>query len=342
MNCKKPGSKGKYTGEEPSPKGLGYCARDEKEGEIMKGRDGENWIVSGGRWKRYDVPPSYLPPDAKRCRFVAYKVDTRPAFLQMLAGRGMFSSLIKGLQCRPGYVYKWIEYNEFEKEETELPKGARPRKLSPKHVNEYYYGDKRVVRAIPPVPDKHAKDSFYFTHDNGGVPFLVYSDSRSVCVYRIDEGVYVPDSLWESAKDMRSRRGLYQKKVACWKGAEIMPGVAQTKEDLGNSVLLSLKSGKHVFIGSEIYEFAPKSKDDPITEFYSMVGNSDVPYPVAFSKKTAYMMLDRQHVPREAIGSPTTKAEKLDAYRGFYDTEASLNEAGVHMKGVKEIHPRIW
>jgi len=43
-------SKSSYIGDEPSPKGLGYCAHPETEGTIMKGRDGNNWIKTGTRW----------------------------------------------------------------------------------------------------------------------------------------------------------------------------------------------------------------------------------------------------------------------------------------------------
>lgn len=53
-----------YKGSEPSPKGLGRCARNEKSGTIAYGRDGRRWIVSppaynrdgkelSGRWVRY-------------------------------------------------------------------------------------------------------------------------------------------------------------------------------------------------------------------------------------------------------------------------------------------------
>lgn len=35
-----------YTGKEPSPKGLGYCAHNEKKGIIRLGKDGNAWIVS--------------------------------------------------------------------------------------------------------------------------------------------------------------------------------------------------------------------------------------------------------------------------------------------------------
>ena len=37
-------SKKTYNGNEPSPKGLGFCASSEKEGTKMKGNDGNIWI----------------------------------------------------------------------------------------------------------------------------------------------------------------------------------------------------------------------------------------------------------------------------------------------------------
>ena len=43
-------SKKTYTGNEPSPKGLGFCAGSEKEGTIKKGKDENMWIKTNGRW----------------------------------------------------------------------------------------------------------------------------------------------------------------------------------------------------------------------------------------------------------------------------------------------------
>lgn len=43
-------SKKSYTGKEPSPKGLGFCASGEKEGTVMKGLDGNMWIKSNDKW----------------------------------------------------------------------------------------------------------------------------------------------------------------------------------------------------------------------------------------------------------------------------------------------------
>ncbi len=44
-----------YTGKEPSPKGLGYCAHAMKINTVKKGKDGKRWIVSSKtkRWVKY-------------------------------------------------------------------------------------------------------------------------------------------------------------------------------------------------------------------------------------------------------------------------------------------------
>jgi len=56
----------------------------------------------------------------------------------------------------------------------------------------------------------------------------------------------------------------------------------------------------YVFIGDSIYIFTPP-EDDEILEFYSMIGGSDVPYPVAVGRKYLYFMNDMKCVLRSAI-----------------------------------------
>lgn len=43
----------KFIGNEPSPKGLGFCASGEKEGTKMKGKDGNIWIKKNNKWVKY-------------------------------------------------------------------------------------------------------------------------------------------------------------------------------------------------------------------------------------------------------------------------------------------------
>jgi len=56
----------------------------------------------------------------------------------------------------------------------------------------------------------------------------------------------------------------------------------------------------YVFIGDCIYIFEPPENDE-IVDYHSMIGSSDVPYPVAVGKKYLYFMLDMKYVPRTAI-----------------------------------------
>ena len=63
MKCKN--GPGYYKGTEPSPKGLGFCARNEHIGGIRRGRDGYDWKVSpNGRWVRF--MKNFRPAHIKR------------------------------------------------------------------------------------------------------------------------------------------------------------------------------------------------------------------------------------------------------------------------------------
>jgi len=57
-NCKNNPNK-TYTGNEPSPKGLGYCASGEKEKTEMKGKDGNIWIKKNNRWIKKNMKENY-------------------------------------------------------------------------------------------------------------------------------------------------------------------------------------------------------------------------------------------------------------------------------------------
>ena len=60
-----------HTGKEPSPKGLGFCARNETIGTVAQGRDNNMWIVvsdknSRGYWRR--IPTIRSPKKITRMR----------------------------------------------------------------------------------------------------------------------------------------------------------------------------------------------------------------------------------------------------------------------------------
>jgi hypothetical protein len=86
----------------------------------------------------------------------------------------------------------------------------------------------------------------------------------------------------------------------------------------GNSILVHLaKIGEknyYLFVGDTVVEF---EIDDTIVEYYSQVGNSDVPYPVAVGKNYVYFMLDFVAQPIEKYRSLSAE-QMVDAYSYFY------------------------
>lgn len=75
-----------YTGKEPSPKGLGYCASGEKEGVKIEGKDGHFWIKKKGRWIR----DNYIIDIHKSCKkYMIHDNGGRP-FLVCIKNKDAF------------------------------------------------------------------------------------------------------------------------------------------------------------------------------------------------------------------------------------------------------------
>lgn len=85
----------------------------------------------------------------------------------------------------------------------------------------------------------------------------------------------------------------------------------------GNSFVIKLSNKKYAFIGHELYKF---TTTDDIIDYASPVGNSDVPYPVAFGTENLYFMLDHAYVNRAHAPPGLTKKQRLDMYQ-FYSFE---------------------
>lgn len=145
---------------------------------------------------------------------------------------------------------------------------------------------------------KAQKPTRYQIHDNGGRPFFVEIAGSKVTVLKNmntgtwdNKGMYKeievsPKMLFEiTAKQVfigkRSKAGGYD-------------GLPPSKA-IGNSILLKVGAGKYMFIGHEIFEFQTVDGEE-IKEYYSDIGNSDVPYPYAIGSNSIYIMLDKVSV----------------------------------------------
>lgn len=126
----------------------------------------------------------------------------------------------------------------------------------------------------------------YYTHDNGGRPFLVKIYQNYVDVYK------------EEGDNSEETRNSY-KKIYRFKFIEIFIGKSPKSKMTefssgygsdfdGNSILLKIDQNRYIFIGEKISEF---ETTNDITEYISPVGNNDVPYPFAIDSKGNYYLM---------------------------------------------------
>lgn len=138
---------------------------------------------------------------------------------------------------------------------------------------------------------KNAKK--YRIQDNGGRPFNVIHKKKNVTIIK------------KSSKTV----------VMKYKNVKrVLPGEEHDEEYIGNSVLVDLGDNKYVWIGWNIYEFTTPDQKK-IKRFYSQMGNSNVPYPVAVSKTNVYFMLDHVYVPKSDF---VNYDDWYDAYSYFF------------------------
>jgi len=176
------------------------------------------------------------------------------------------------------------------------------------------------------------KGKHYDIHDNGSRPFRVFVDGSTVSIYR---GTLKEDDTYDYDKLIRS---IKVKKVY----------LGGKKSGLGNSILLHLSGNKYMYIGSEIYEFEML---DSIDSYFSMIGNSDVPYPVLLGKEYAYFMLDHCYVSRTQFSPSMTKHDWEESYYRYYgfinpmtgkkDTTKGLEGQSKKVKGFRLVSARV-
>jgi len=254
----------------------------------------------------------------------------------------------------PKGIRKVIDYNLFEDKPIAVPKGYKKVKSNREHITKYVCGPKQRLEkdneAYKVITDRLQGSEYYFIHDNGGRPFLVYiTDDEHVFIYKQPEDMYIweadygDDNQWMYVELVKEYNP-----TAIWVGkspknrATEFSGGAGRQFD-GNSILLALGKDKYVFIGQEIYEFSMQPGDVP-DKYYSPVGNNDVPYPVLWGKNNIYFMLDRLFTDCAEGYEMKNDRERSDAYLYFYGHlgESALSRKTKKMKGVISVHKRVW
>jgi len=160
--------------------------------------------------------------------------------------------------------------------------------------------------------NKQSKGKEYKIHDNGNTPFFVHVDGKSVAVFK-------NMNTWEKVDGIFTETYNPPKELFIVQADEVFIGKKSPKGDydglpskhgVGNSILLRLGS-KYRYIGDEIYDFAPVN-NDVIVEYYSNIGNNDVPYPYAVGKTHVYIMLGKEAVEKSYFDM------SKDIYQQYY------------------------
>ena len=197
----------------------------------------------------------------------------------------------------------------------------------------------------------NTKGKAYFTHDNGGRPFMVVVNGNNIDIYTYPKDFSFERNL--EKKDYINLVKSYQNVKEIFIGKSIKgddmyasypynPKEA-AKEGLGNSILVNLSGNKYVFIGESVYEF---NTIDNIKKFYSMIGNNDVPYPVALGEKNIYFLItngEYGYLSRDHFEDfPKKYSWGLDSYAklfGIGPFQQSIS--GKKLPKIKVIHKRL-
>lgn len=215
-----------------------------------------------------------------------------------------------------GFYYRSLDINKFAEQPEKIPeKAVQVRRPSLNWIRKYMYDPRKTPIVKQDLPGKTSAN-LYNIHDNGGVPYIVYVSINKVSVYGMPKMGYVWEENWSPNFD--DNIGYYSELVVQYDNpVNVLVGKDFSNElHDGNTILVQVSPRKYVYIGESIYSFVIA---DQIDTYFSTIGNSDVPYPVALSKKNAYFMLDKVVLPRTTFPELKTNESFADAYGNFYE-----------------------
>ena len=192
-------------------------------------------------------------------------------------------------------------------------------------------GSNKKLRPSAKLPKLTGKK--YYIHDNGNRPYTVTVNKNTVQVYKnkIDKNENpVPVELLMEKRVEK----IYETKDISKDSEDYKPNFDYFQE--GNTILCKLKKDIYMFIGnSGIFTF--ETAGDEIREYYSVVGNNDVPYPWAVGEKNTYLMIENDMLPNEKL------EPHRDPYRLYYNLDkkhSKLKKLGKKLLKIKQLYER--
>ena len=301
--------KATYKGDEPSPKGLGYCAHAEKLGAKKKGKNGHTWVIQQTakkvkRWVKLRVSGKSTKSESK---IKLMKKAPTPATKTTSVSTSTYGKIVNMV-------------NSIFTSKT---------------------GDTKYDAIL----STHKGWKTYLTHANGGRPYCVYISPKgnAVDVYKVpDSDEYDEDKDGKVQAYTKLVKSFKAKEVFVGKS----PLNEMTRHSGGygvsfdgNSILVKITSTQYVFVGHQIKSFTTKKE---IVKYVSPVGNSDVPYPFGVDAENRFYLMNVNMVIEEV-----PKEMQEDPY-GYYDKaklgkkRALSDKLSTPMLGVKMIDRGDW
>lgn len=154
---------------------------------------------------------------------------------------------------------------------------------------------KWVKKAAAGTQTKRIKGKRQFTTlDNGGYPFVVVDHGGSVDIYKRDFDY-----------DTHEDHTFESKKLKELNYTKLFVG------EHGSSLLLQHKDGTYTYIGINVKTFKPVN-GEKILNFFSPIGNNDVPYPYAIGENYTYLISEDVYIPNSELDL------KDDVYMQYY------------------------
>ena len=132
-----------------------------------------------------------------------------------------------------------------------------------------------------------AKNTYYI-HDNGSRPFKVHIKDKYVYIYK---GDYAFGKYYYEPYLKVPRRSVFVGENP--PVSVLQKSILDFENYPGNTILLEYENGSYLYIERDVYVFKP---DNKINQFYSYVGNNDVPYAYAIDDKYTYLFAYREKI----------------------------------------------
>lgn len=147
--------------------------------------------------------------------------------------------------------------------------------------NGKFYFSKKIGDNFRWVPIKG-----YEIHHNRMIPYIVSIDLKIgiATIYFVEYNIKSNEHSIYKFKEIKGIKKAYYGKSTPNIDKKVFSFVK------GNSILLGLSNNEFIYIGSEIFYFKLFPEDN-IINYYSDIGNNDVPYPYLVGKKYIYFMI---------------------------------------------------